>query len=286
MKKISFVIIILTLFATACTIEEMNFDSTKLLSEWYAETAAMEGTTYWNPIAYPLPVTDGITVSRLTMENGMVIDFYFPAEHMPGDKAPVIISPRSYKMSDEFNRFGRGILTMDYEISWAHLLASEGYAVIKYETNVPSKALEIIITTLNTNSKALGIDTDRIGFWSISSNPQTVLSFLTFGDEKLQAQIKCSVFYSPDLKLKGLIQFSTLHHVPYFIAVGLKDDPVTNKSAKKFADESEKEDLVYEYYEHPEGEHGFDALQDDETTHSIIKSTLDFYKKYLFKEVF
>lgn len=282
MKKLIFSIIIIILVASACSIEEMKFESTKLLSEWYAETAAMEGTTYWNTIAYPLPVTDGITVSRLTMEDGMLIDFYFPEGHQTGDKAPVIISPRSFKMSDEFNRFGRGILTMDYEISWAHLLASEGYVVIKYETNSPAKALEIIITNLNTNKKALGIDADRIGFWSISSNPQTVLSFLAFGDEKLQSQIKCSVFYSPDLKLKGLMQFSTLHHVPYFIAVGLKDDPVTNKSAKKFADECEKEGLVYEYYEHPEGEHGFDALQDDETTRSIIKSTLDFYKEHLF----
>jgi dienelactone hydrolase len=160
-------------------------------------------------------------------------------------------------------------------------LASEGFVVIKYESDSPAKALEKIITNLNSNSKALGIDTERIGFWSISSNPQTVLSFLALGDENLQAQIKCSVFYSPDLRLKGLIQFSTLHHVPYFIAIGLKDDPLTVKFAKKFAEQCEETGLVYEYYEHPEGAHGFDALQDDETTHSIIKATLEFYKEYL-----
>lgn len=282
MKKMIFVVILIVLFVTSCSIKEINFDSTKLLSEWYTETAAMGGSTFWNPIAYTLPPADGITVSKITLEDGMLIDFYFPNGHLSGDKTPVIITPTSFKMSDEFDRFGRSTLTMDYNISWAHLLASEGYVVVKYDTNVPSKALEEIITYLNLNRKAIGIDTDRIGLWSLSSNPQTVLSFLTFGDEKLKSQIKCSAFFSPDLKLKGQVHFSSLYHVPYFIAVGLKDDPSTVKRAKEFAEKCEEAGLPYEYFEHPEGGHGFDALQNDEITHSIIESTLNFYREYLF----
>ena len=280
MKKVVFSLLMLVSLVS-CVTRSIEFDSVKTLESWYIETAGMGGSTYWNPIAYPLPEPAGITVSRLTLDEATDIDFYFPSEHNSKSRSPVIVTPRIFKRFDEFNLFNRGILTMDYEISWAHLLASQGWVVVKYESERPNTALEEIIGFVAENEKALGVNGNNIALWTISSNPKGVLSFLASPDSDNSKRITCAAFFSPDLKISAPYSFSDLHHVPYFIAIGLKDDKSMNTRALNFAKKCEESGLDYEFYEHPSGGHGFDALTPDEKTIEIIDACLDFFEKYL-----
>jgi hypothetical protein len=276
MKHITFLIPLFILIFSSCG-AKIEFDSTKSLDDWYAETAAMEGNQVWGSIVYPLPPTEGISVSRLSLEGDPVIDLYYPDNGKKGKKLPVIITPRIFKMDQEFNQWGRSLLSWEYEISWAHLLAGSGFVVLKFETNSPINGLPSIMTFLEENHKALNIDINNIGFFAVSSNPTAVLQFLAQKDIPHE-NVKAAGFLFPDL---SGIPFPFVDHVPYFIASGEYDDPQMNRSVVKFTENLDKNNLEYVYMHHPEGKHGFDALQDDENSYKIIKGLLEFYNKKL-----
>ena len=280
MKK-SIFLCFLMVFLGSCEEKIVEFDSKKPLESWYSETSAMAGSTYWNPVAYQLPSPEGIMVSRLTLDDSTDVDFYFPAEHDNKSHSPVIITPRIFKRADDVKMFGRGTLTMDYEISWAHLLATRGWVVVKYETDSPNTALSDVIGFVVENEKALGVNADNIGFWSISSNPKAVLAFLASSDSDQVRRISCAAFFSPDLKINAPYGFSDLHHVPYFIAIGAEDDKSMNTRAVNFVKSCKDKGLSVEFFEHPSGGHGFDALTKDDRTVEIIDACLDFFTRNL-----
>lgn len=279
MKKI-FLTIILSILILSCGASEINFNSEKTLDQWYSETAVMDGDSYWNKIAYPLPPTEGIKVSRLVMEDGTDIDFYFPPDYEEQKNIPVIIFAKKFKKTEDFNIFGRSTLTMEYDISWAHLLAAEGYAVVKYNSDSPYKILTEIIAFLDENKKALRVSSENIGLWSISDNPEVVINFLA-SENEMNKKIGCSAFFSPSLKVSAAYSFSDMQHVPYFIAIGAEDDAKMNKTAKIFAEKCEDNNLEYEFYEHPTGGHGFTALSADAETEKIISACIEFYNRNL-----
>ncbi len=264
----------------ACVQNPYEFETVKPLDEWYSETSAMGGSTYWNKIAYPLPPAGTIEVCRTGLEDGAIIDIYYPSAHESAKDLPVIIIARSFKSSEDFAVYGRSVLTQEYDLSWAHLLAAEGYAVVKYDTESPSNQLQAVISFLNENKKSLGISAEKIGLWSISANPSVVIQFLASDNEYLSG-IRCSAFFAPVLKTGGAYSFDNLHHVPYFIAIGASDSAGINKTARDFAKKCKDAGLTYEFYEHPTGGHGFDALSAGADTEKIIKACLDFYNRNL-----
>ncbi|MDC7227696.1 MAG: hypothetical protein PQJ61_13105 [Spirochaetales bacterium] len=157
----------------------------------------MDGQTAWNVIPYPMPDTKGITVLKTSIEDRLVMNIYFPPGHEPESKTPVIVNPQVFKKNEELQQFGRSVMSFDYEVSWAHLMAAQGWVVLKCESTAPSKSIEETLRFVQENHKNLGVNPDKVGFWTVSSNPQGVIGFLSYGPDELKPMIACSTFLSP-----------------------------------------------------------------------------------------
>jgi hypothetical protein len=242
------------------------------LDDWYTETEAMGGSQIWGPVAYPLPPTEGITVNRLTLGESIVMDIYYPPDYRAGKPLPVIIAPRSFKRTLDLALWGRCMLTWKYEISWGHLLSGSGYCVVKMEANSPVNDLLEVITFIQKNHKSLHVDPMKIGFFAVSDNPGVVLQVLARDLDF--TGFKAQVFLYPTM---SAVPFTMIHYIPTFIATGELDSTQTNRVALKFVENCKKAGYDYVYFNHPQGVHGFDYHQNDETTREIITAALEFF---------
>ena len=68
---------------------------------------------------------------------------------------------------------------------------------------------------------------------------------------------------------------------PMFIAQAGLDDPQANSSIDRFVAEASASGAKVEFVRHPTGHHGFDVLDDDETSRMVIKQTLRFMQVHL-----
>jgi hypothetical protein len=270
-KLLLFLCPVLILILFSCATDLPEFESSISLEQKYAE--GVKGADYgtWGPVAYPLPESGAITVHRTQLEYGTTIDVYIP-EEAEGRKLPVIILPRIFTRTQDRNHLPFSLLDGDYTISWSHLLASQGYVVIGMESDSPFNGFMTVMDYIRENAKGLRIDTDRIGFWAISSNPGTVMMYLARPDTDKSGMKAGAFLYSP----LDSVPFPAIEHISYFIATGDKDDPALNKSAMKFVNNCRANDIDMVYMHHPEGGHGFDYYQDDETTRVIITELLNF----------
>ena len=72
--------------------------------------------------------------------------------------------------------------------------------------------------------------------------------------------------------------------VPIMIASAGKDCvPFINPAVADFVSKAIAQNLPVTLIHYPNGQHNFDALDDNETTRMIIKTTLDFWKFHLQK---
>jgi len=69
---------------------------------------------------------------------------------------------------------------------------------------------------------------------------------------------------------------------PLFIARAGKDGlPLVNETLDRFAALAIEKNVTLEFMNHPDGEHGFDFLNDDERSREIIGRTLGFLSSHL-----
>jgi acetyl esterase/lipase len=69
---------------------------------------------------------------------------------------------------------------------------------------------------------------------------------------------------------------------PLLIARAGRDGlPGVNASIDEFVSEALAHNLAFELHNHPEGEHGFDILTDDERSRAIVRRTLAFFQDHL-----
>lgn len=267
--------LILLAFLTGCATPPPEFESSVPLSERWS--GALDGRTLggWGPIPYPMPSMDGVTVHRMQLDHGTTTDIYRPSEEIA--KTPVIIMPRVYTRKHDYNWLGVSLLDIDYQISWCRLLAGEGYTVAVMESDSPFKGFISIVDFLRENARSLDLDTDSIGFWAMSSNPDAVMMYLARPDLDKKG-LTAGAFLYPTMEGAP---FAKMEHISYFIATGGRDDPALNAKADKFAVQAAEAGLDIVTMHHPAGEHGFDSLQDDETTRNIIDGVLEFYRSRL-----
>ena len=69
---------------------------------------------------------------------------------------------------------------------------------------------------------------------------------------------------------------------PIFVArAGLDQVPTMNDSIDRFVREAIARNAAITFANHPHGVHGFDNQNDDDRSHEIIRSVLDFMKTHL-----
>jgi acetyl esterase/lipase len=68
---------------------------------------------------------------------------------------------------------------------------------------------------------------------------------------------------------------------PVLIARAGKDDPSINTSVEAFARAAWAKGVVLDVLNHPDGQHGFDVLNDEDRSREVIRRTLDFLRARL-----
>lgn len=189
-------------------------------------------------------------------------------------------------------------------ISYGRLAAASGFIGVTFnsrfydwaKTGDPQSDVRDLVAYVRTNAKTLGADPDRISLWAFSaggillsdqlSSPQrfvrSIIAYYPVLDPKdLRGRIPQSV---SDEELKS---FSPAHIVaagngklpPLLVArAGL--DAELNTGVDAFIAAALSKNLTIEILNHPNGQHAFDVLDDDQRTREVIRRTLEFLKTH------
>jgi acetyl esterase/lipase len=149
---------------------------------------------------------------------------------------------------------------------------------------------------IREHAERLGVDKDRICLWSLSAGSLLLNSALS----DAPSFIRCLVYYYAIMDLEPLRkerpaiteevvkEFSPLHRLggtakafaPIFIARAGREEAALNVAVDRFIQQAMTKNATLDFSNHPEGQHGFDTLDDKERTREIIKRTLEFIKAH------
>ncbi|HEY9282677.1 MAG TPA: alpha/beta hydrolase [Pyrinomonadaceae bacterium] len=252
-------------------------------------------------IVYRVPKMEQVTVHRGIVFDNMAgkplaLDAYIPHRAGKGERLPSIV----FVSGAEYVRQWRWFIT------WGQLAAAHGIVGIvpdkRYQRGLDGirtgfEDTEKLLTYLRTNSDRLGIDPQRICLWTFSAGGRLTSMGLNPG----APTVRCLVSFYGVLDLSQefaaigdererdslLKRYSPLHVLestvnsggkvpPILIGRAGKDTPFINSGIDKFAATALRSNVTLTVMNYPEGDHGFDALNDTPQSRAIIKAALQF----------
>jgi hypothetical protein len=253
-------------------------------------------------ILFELPGMDNVIVKKdipycNVADSNLKMDIYYPPNYNFSRNIPAIIIIYGCSNEGQLELLGDQFRNWSVHISFCKLIAASGMAAIIYETVDPKNDLISLTEYIKSNHDKLSIDDNKIGAFTSSSNTPVAITnilnrstnifkcavvyygiFLTKGLEKLPQTDSVFGFQNP--RLSEPIDWNK--NVPLLIVkAGLDNDPYVIRSILDFYNNAIYQNLPVTFINYPTGQHGFDFLNDNDTTKIIIASTLDFWKFYL-----
>ncbi len=254
-------------------------------------------------VVYQLPGMEEVTVRRgveyLATEAGsLTLDLYYPKGHEPGGATlrPAVVIVLGYPDVGVTTPFGCQFREMGMMVSWCQLFAASGMVGVVYETRNPADDVNSVLSYLQENSHALGIDEKRIGVWTCSGNAPVALSVLMDG------RARCGVLcYGITLDLGGGVDVARaagqyhfanptagrrVEDLPtdtaLFIARAGQDQVVgLNEALDRFLAAMVRCNLPVTFVNHATGPHGFDYADDSEESRQVVRAALAFLQANL-----
>jgi len=228
----------------------------------------------------------------------LVADLYLPRTPASDARYPVVVFLHG--------AVPRGVEPKDWAsyVSWGQLIASSGMAAITFNHSLlwgegydPDGLLAgatdtgDLIGFVRDNSDSLGLDPDRIGLMAFSAGGpllaapladshaylRCVAGFYSYLGEPLPPDSHDAGRFSPSNALKKVGASAT----PVFIAKAGLDRPEINDSIDDFVDTARSLGCELSLVDHPTGQHGFDIMNDDDTSRAIIRQSVEFMKSHL-----
>ena len=157
-----------------------------------------------------------------------------------------------------------------------------------------AKDVEDAINYVRENADEFCLDRDNLCLWVVSGGGSLLSTTL----RKMPDYVKCVVAYYAMLDMQGLeeaeqvLSKETLHKfsavaaieeadslsIPIFIARAGLDKHNLNGSIDKFIEVALSKNSSIDFYNHPQGRHAFDILDNDPRSKEIIKKTLEFVR--------
>lgn len=259
-----------------------------------------------NSIAYYMDgmekakVTENIIYKTLPDGENLRLDVYLPEEAEKDDKYPVVILVHG-KARNPVNLKSRGMY-----VTWSQLIAKSGMAAVAFNyrlstfdrTSEATEDIRDLIEYVRENADTLQIDKDRLAIATYSASG---VAGLYFPLKERPPFIKAMVSYynwldlehmrpynEPNVfdKLNEFAPITHLQHEPEKLAPMLvlkagKDSDQINDSIDRFMKLAEEKKADVRMLVHPEGDHGFDFENDDDTSRELIKQTIDFLTRNL-----
>ena len=252
-------------------------------------------------VVYRVPRMERVTVRRGIVFDNMAskplaLDAYIPRGARTGQRLPSIV----------FISGAENVRQWRWFITLGQLAAAHGMVGIIPDKRYPRgldglrtgfEDTEKLLAYLRTNSDRLGIDPQRICLWTFSAGGRLTSVGLNSGTPT----VRCLVIFYGVLDLSQefatisdkreqdtlLIQYSPLHVMeskvssggkvpPLFIGRAGKDVPFINSGIDKFATTALRSNVALTVMNYPEGDHGFDGLNDTPQSRAIIKAALQF----------
>ncbi len=263
-------------------------------------------------VVFALPHMEQVPVKKDVLYktvSGMELryDLYYPRNFQPGDVRPAIIfihgeaPPDILKDAKEWGQY----------VSWGQLAAASGLIAVTFthrsseffsKLDDVASDVSALLDEVLSKAQGLGIDANRLGLWMASGGTPVGLGLLLrnaypfvrcaaafYGRMNLapvRAKIPASVSdemlraYSPVYHLRQLDNPQSIP--PLLIARAGRDGlRGVNESIDEFVAEALARNLHFELHNHPDGEHGFDILNDDDHSREIVRRTLAFFQEHL-----
>jgi dienelactone hydrolase len=267
-------------------------------------------------LVYTMPGVDAVTVRRdvpyRAIDGGALgMDLYYPpgpvgrvlsdpptvsAETRP-TYFPVVVFATGFSDAGAKAMLGCAAKEMESYRAWARLVAASGLVAVTYENRDPAADLPAVLQHLRDHGAALGIDARRIGLMGFSGNGPVTLSAL-MEDRALKCGALCYPF---TLDLDGATGVAAAQaqwrfvnasagktvddlprDLPLFIARAGQDQfPGLNDAIDRFVAKALARNMPLTLMNHATGPHGFDTLDDSETTREIVGQILSFMRRHL-----
>jgi len=220
--------------------------------------------------------TSDVRVARLQYNMEREVDLYYPPEmdlHEP--RGAVVLVPGD---SDQHVKewFGKALKDTDQYLQWGQVIAEHGMVAVTYGIGNPGEGLKNISSWLDDNSKLLGIDTLKIGFFSMNENGCAIGMETLIIDNKNYTGPKpvFNIFYYGMLPLLSRKEIYT--DVPIMIVQTEDNFRNVNESMDKFIIRAKEVGAPVTKIFYDGGIHEFDYKQDTPETREIIEDTLNF----------
>ena len=148
--------------------------------------------------------------------------------------------------------------------------------------------VEAAIRFVQSKGRSLGAEPGRYAIWSASAGVPVGLS------TAIRTGVDCAVAYygpmdirawSDDPRAAEVSPMALLEQgcdvPPLLVARAGLDNEQLNESIDAFVNAAWEKDLPVELFDHSEGHHGFDVVDDDERSREIIAETLAFLSRHL-----
>ena len=189
-------------------------------------------------------------------------------------------------------------------VSWAQLMAASQVAGVTFNHRMrwnndfvagsvekAADDLADLIRYLRENASELRIDANRICLFAFSAGGPTLAAPMI----ETNPSIRCLVGFYPFLgnttppDAKDAARYSAIGALttrrgdvpPILLAKAQKDLPLINDSIDAFARRARELGSRIQMVTHPEGVHGFDTLNDDDTSRAIIRQAVEFIGAHL-----
>lgn len=264
------------------------------------------------PLVYARPGMGEATRQRdityKTLEDGseLKMDVYYPDSYDGQTLLPAVLfvhgdgDPETLRTAKDWACY----------IGWGELVASIGLAAVTFNhrsTEKLSKAYESaadvddLIAYVRAHSHDLGIDAGRLAIWTCSAGAYRGLRAALRGSP---SYVRCAVSYYGAMSLQSffadpgeaarlvseemLKEFAVTTYLqqesnipPLLIARAGLDYPSFNAGIDEMLRVALQRNLDVTFMNHATGHHAFDAMDDNERSHEIIRATLEFFKTHL-----
>ncbi len=251
-----------------------------------------------------IPVKKDIVYKTVANED-LTMDIYYPFNIQPNTHLPAVIFVQGGASAEQVKQHK----VMQQYVSWSQLIAASGLIAVVFEhrsdegyskLSIAGEDIDDLCGYVRTHGAKLGINPDFLGIWSCSSGSLYGISAALRGTPEY---IRCAIAYYGGMSLmnrklfhfsseeeEGAREFSPLYHLnredaakiaPLFIAKAGRDRTFLNEALDEFVRMANERNVPITFMNHPDGEHGFDILNDDERSREIIGATLDFVHEHL-----
>jgi hypothetical protein len=227
----------------------------------------------------------------------LTMDIHYPPGSEGNGSLPAVVFVTGFPDPGYQARMGCLQKDMGSYTSWAGAVAASGLAAITYVNRNPAEDIHTLLRYLKEQGLSLGIDPNRLGLWSCSSNVPNALSVIMRHGDALKCAALC-YGYMLDLDGSTVIadaanqwgfvnpraksSVGDIPPIPMFIARAGRDDiPHLNDMLDRFIAEALNHNLPISFANHPEGPHAFDLWHDSEASRVIVKQILGFLRFHI-----